>query len=75
MNDKNINTQVYAQKVELLLRLMPIIMDEGVFAVHGGTAINLFLKDLPRYSVDIDLTYIPLSDRLSKVMKLQHIGY
>ena len=42
MNDKNINTQVYAQKVELLLRLMPIIMDEGVFAVHGGTAINLF---------------------------------
>lgn len=63
MNNKNINTQVYAQKVELLLRLMPIIMDEGVFAVHGGTAINLFLKDLPRYSVDIDLTYIPLSDR------------
>lgn len=56
MNNKNINTQVYAQKVELLLRLMPIIMDEGVFAVHGGTAINLFLKDLPRYSVDIDLT-------------------
>lgn len=75
MNNRNINTQVYAQKVELLLRLMPIIMDEGVFAVHGGTAINLFLKDLPRYSVDIDLTYIPLSDRLSKVMKLQHIGY
>ena len=32
MNNKNINTQVYAQKVELLLRLMPIIMDEGVFA-------------------------------------------
>lgn len=63
MNNKNINTQIYAQKVELLLRLMPIIMDEGVFAVHGGTAINLFLKDLPRYSVDIDLTYIPLSDR------------
>ena len=44
MNDKNINTQVYAHKVELLLRLMPIIMDEGVFAVHGGTAINLFLN-------------------------------
>lgn len=59
----NNNTQVYAQKVELLLRLMPIVMEEGVFAVHGGTAINLFLKNLPRYSVDIDLTYIPLSDR------------
>lgn len=39
---------VYAQKVELLLRLIPIITDEGVFAVHGGSAINLFLKDLPR---------------------------
>lgn len=61
--NNNINTQVYAQKVELLLRLMPIVMEEGVFAVHGGTAINLFLKNLPRYSVDIDLTYIPLSDR------------
>lgn len=63
MNKDNINTQVYEKKVELLLRLMPIVMEEGVFAVHGGTAINLFLKDLPRYSVDIDLTYIPLADR------------
>lgn len=61
MND--IKSSVYAQKVELLLRLIPIVMDEGAFAIHGGTAINLFLKDLPRYSVDIDLTYIPLADR------------
>ena len=63
MNSNNNNTKVYAAKVELLLRLMPIIMEEGVFAVHGGTAINLFLKELPRYSVDIDLTYIPLAGR------------
>ena len=63
MNSTNTNAKVYAAKVELLLRLMPLIMDEGVFAVHGGTAINLFLKDLPRYSVDIDLTYIPLAGR------------
>ena len=61
MND--IKSSVYAQKVELLLRLIPIVMEEGMFAIHGGTAINLFLKDLPRYSVDIDLTYIPLADR------------
>ena len=61
MND--IKSSVYAQKVELLLRLIPIVMEENVFAIHGGTAINLFLKDLPRYSVDIDLTYIPLADR------------
>ena len=63
MNNNNTNTKVYAAKVELLLRLMPIVMEESVFAVHGGTAINLFLKDLPRYSVDIDLTYIPLAGR------------
>lgn len=62
MNENNLNRRIYAQKVELLLRLVPIIMDEGVFAVHGGSAINLFLKNLPRYSVDIDLTYIPLAD-------------
>jgi len=61
MND--IKSSVYAQKVELLLRLIPIVMEEAVFAIHGGTAINLFLKDLPRYSVDMDLTYIPLADR------------
>lgn len=58
---------VYASKVELLLMLIPIITDEGVFAVHGGTAINLFLKDLPRYSVDIDLTYIPLENRKTSI--------
>ena len=54
---------VYQNKVELLIRLMPYVMNEGVFAVHGGSAINLFVKDMPRYSVDIDLTYMPLADR------------
>ena len=67
MNDRAIQTSVYAQKVELLLRLIPIVMEEGVFAIHGGTAINLFLNDLPRYSVDIDLTYIPLADRQTSI--------
>lgn len=54
---------VFARKVELLLKLLPYVMKEGVFAVHGGTAINLFVKDMPRYSVDIDLTYMPLANR------------
>ena len=63
MNSTNVKAKVYAAKVELLLNLLPIIMEEGVFAVHGGTAINLFLKNLPRYSVDIDLTYISLAGR------------
>ena len=63
MNKQDIQSSVYAQKVDLLLRLLPLVMEEMVFAVHGGTAINLFLRNLPRYSVDIDLTYIPLADR------------
>ena len=54
---------VYRNKVELLLRMLPYVMDEQVFAVHGGSAINLFVKDMPRYSVDIDLTYMPLAGR------------
>ncbi|MBU1134883.1 MAG: nucleotidyl transferase AbiEii/AbiGii toxin family protein [Candidatus Omnitrophica bacterium] len=31
------------------------------FALHGGTAINFFVRDMPRLSVDIDLTYLRLS--------------
>lgn len=61
----------YARKVEILLRMIPLVTEEGVFAVHGGSAINLFVRDLPRYSVDIDLTYIPLEDRTSS---LAHIN-
>ena len=61
----------YAEKVEVLLRLLPIVMEEKVFAVHGGSAINLFVRNLPRYSVDIDLTYIPLEGREES---LEHIN-
>lgn len=57
--------RVYKDKVRLLLRILPVVMDEECFAVHGGTAINLFVTDLLRLSVDIDLTYIPLEDRTS----------
>ena len=67
MNNQNTQTSVYTQKVDLLLRLLPLVMEEKVFAVHGGTAINLFLRNLPRYSVDIDLTYIPLADRKKSI--------
>ena len=53
--------KLYEEQVRLLLRILPIIYREEDFAVHGGTAINLFIKNLPRYSVDVDLTYIPLA--------------
>lgn len=61
---------VYAQKVELLLRIIPLIAEDECFAIHGGTAINLFLKNLPRYSVDIDLTYVPLEDRVTSLASI-----
>lgn len=60
----------YIQKVELLLNILPLVMDEKVFAVHGGTAINLFLRNLPRFSVDIDLTYIPVKDRETSLKEI-----
>ncbi|PZV37032.1 nucleotidyl transferase AbiEii/AbiGii toxin family protein [Mesorhizobium kowhaii] len=53
----------YAAQVALLVRLLPFIADEEVFALKGGTAINLFYRDMPRLSVDIDLTYLPVRDR------------
>lgn len=54
---------IYRRQVALLIRVMPLIFKTKDFAVHGGTAINLFHRNLPRYSVDIDVTYIPLEDR------------
>ena len=51
----------YKGKVALLLNIAPAISQESSFAMHGGTAINLFVQDLPRYSVDIDLTYIQIN--------------
>lgn len=55
--------KIYQKQVALLIRIMPLIYKIKDFAVHGGTAINLFHKNMPRYSVDIDLTYIPIQDR------------
>lgn len=45
------------------MRLLPHVAKEKMFALKGGTAINLFYRDLPRLSVDIDLTYLPIKDR------------
>lgn len=53
----------YVDQVRLLLSVLPDIAGEDVFALEGGTAINLFYRDMPRLSVDIDLTYLPVDDR------------
>lgn len=46
----------YHAQVLLLIRTLPHVAAEGCFGIKGGTAINLFFRDLPRLSVDIDLT-------------------
>ena len=61
---------IYRQKVELLLRILPFVTDESCFAIHGGTAINLFVKNLYRLSVDIDVTYIPVEDRNTSLLRI-----
>jgi predicted nucleotidyltransferase component of viral defense system len=57
------NNQKYKNQVRLLLRVLPYVAGEECFALHGGTAINLFVRNMPRLSVDIDLTYLPIEDR------------
>ena len=57
----------YRQQVALLIRTIPFVAQEQCFALKGGTAINLFVRDLPRLSVDIDLTYLPVEDRASSL--------
>lgn len=53
----------YFAQVDLLLQILPLVAREPAFALKGGTAINLFMRDLPRLSVDIDLVYLPLKPR------------
>ncbi|HAT8792768.1 TPA: nucleotidyl transferase AbiEii/AbiGii toxin family protein [Legionella pneumophila] len=53
----------YYKQVLLLIRLIPLVEKETCFALKGGTAINLFVRDFPRLSVDIDLAYLPLEPR------------
>jgi len=56
-------SEIYERQVRLLLQLLPLVAMEDCFALKGGTAINLFVRDMPRLSVDIDLTYLPISGR------------
>ncbi|MDY0136145.1 MAG: nucleotidyl transferase AbiEii/AbiGii toxin family protein [Thiomicrospira sp.] len=57
----------YFKQVQLLVSVLPILQEHPVFALKGGTAINLFVRDLPRLSVDIDLAYQPIKGREESV--------
>src|SRR5258708_36703760 len=54
---------IYKRQVALLIRVLPLFTEEACFGVKGGRAINLFVRALPRLSVDIDLTYLPVAPR------------
>jgi predicted nucleotidyltransferase component of viral defense system len=60
----------YQMQVGLLVQTLPLVAAEGAFALKGGTAINLFIRDLPRLSVDIDLTYLPVEDRATSLSNI-----
>lgn len=63
-------TDHYRKQVSLLLKLLPEVAKEDCFALHGGTAINLFIRNMPRISVDIDLTYLPIEDRETSIKNI-----
>lgn len=53
----------YDKQVQLLLKVLPEVAKERNLALHGGTAINLFIKDMPRLSVDS----VPRKHQMSQV--------
>lgn len=54
---------IYYKQVQLLMQVLPFVAKQEYFALKGGTAINLFVRDFPRLSVDIDLVYLPMKGR------------
>lgn len=54
---------IYYRQVQLLMQVLPFVAAHDCFALKGGTAINLFVRDFPRLSVDIDLVFLPMMDR------------
>ncbi|WP_296614687.1 nucleotidyl transferase AbiEii/AbiGii toxin family protein [Sphingomonas sp.] len=68
------SAEIYSAQVSLLVRAIPEIAREEMFALKGGTAINLFVRDLPRLSVDIDLVYLPVAARAESLAAI-HDGF
>lgn len=67
MLDKN---SIYYKQVQLLLEVLPYVSTEECFSLKGGTAINMFVRDMPRLSVDIDLMYLPIEDRQTSLQNI-----
>lgn len=62
----------YEKQVKLLLKVLPSLNKVDSFALKGGTAINFFVQDFPRLSVDIDVTYVKLNNRNVALKEIQN---
>ncbi len=62
---------IYEEQTKLLVQVLPEVAKEDCFALKGGTAINLFYRDLPRVSVDIDLCYVNFEDRKTAITNIE----
>ncbi len=52
---------LFYQQAGLLISILPYMTKDTDFALHGGTAVNFFVRDMPRVSIDVDLTYLPIN--------------
>lgn len=62
---------IYYKQVQLLMQVLPFVAKQGCFALKGGTAINLFVREFPRLSVDIDLVYLPMNGREEALQEIR----
>lgn len=63
--------QTYLATARLLTQVAPLVFVDDMFALKGGTAINLFVRDMPRLSVDLDLVFsdhtLPRDEALTRI--------
>lgn len=63
--------QTYLDTARLLTQVAPLVFVDDTFALKGGTAINLFVRDMPRLSVDLDLVFpdhtLPRDEALERI--------
>ncbi len=62
---------VYLEGARLLVQVAPLVLMDSTFALKGGTAINLFWRDIPRLSLDLDLAFtdysLPRQEALQRI--------
>lgn len=63
----------YYPEAKLMMECLPFLVEFSEFALKGGTALNFFIRNMPRLSVDIDLTYLPLQDREASLQNISDL--